>query len=382
MLPWIPDSEFALLDADCKSWLVSLPESLQFTPNALYIRKETSQVGALCALHLMYHQTMCDLYRIGTPALYKLRGAFHFPAEQSKFLSHVQEQLFEHATALARIICVAFRHGAHGLADSWIPTIAYDSCRIMLYYATQLVDPSASNKHSIMEETVKLVRGNIEALKYMRGLFTVADLLSAAAERMLRKVETFSASAALYDCEHSSIDDSTDDYCIWNRNQNVIPDEPYAEQDQNGHTVPGTPVQSTPEYVLNPLSIYRMARKGILEKHAPERQGNTNILSATGQSPFNYEPLSQTHMVTCGRDGNLVGTETDIGDGNRSVSPQTGYEDLLSFFTSDPSGWAWQPSDTAVGSHFESIGLPPWEPTDVGQQPDAWMSIFPEEQQF
>lgn len=362
MMPWLPDSEFALLDADCKSWLSALPESLQFTPNALYIRKETSQVGALCALHLMYHQTMCDLYRIGTPALYKLRGAFHFPAEQSGFLSHVQDQLFEHATALARIISEAHSRGAHGLADSWIPTIAYDSCRIMLYYATQLVDPNAYNKHSIMCETIKLVRGNIEALKYMRRLYTVADLLSAAAESMLEQVETLSASAAL--------------------NQNVIPDDPYAEQDHNEHTVPGTPVQSTPEYVLNPLSIYRMARKGIVEKHAPERQGKTATSITSRQSPYQYISNSRTSTTASGGNINLLSTETDVADGNHPISLRTGYEDLLTFFTSDPSGWAWQPSDTAVDSHFESIGLPPWEPTDVGQQLDAWMSIFSEEQRF
>lgn len=63
--PWLPDSEFAQLDAELRYWYDNLPANLQFTPTTLYIRQETSQVGALCALHYAYHQTMCDLYRIG-----------------------------------------------------------------------------------------------------------------------------------------------------------------------------------------------------------------------------------------------------------------------------------------------------------------------------
>jgi hypothetical protein len=63
--PWLPDSEFARLDAELRHWYDTLPANLQFTPTTLYIRQETSQVGALCALHYAYHQTMCDLYRIG-----------------------------------------------------------------------------------------------------------------------------------------------------------------------------------------------------------------------------------------------------------------------------------------------------------------------------
>lgn len=63
--PWLPDSEFAQLDAELRHWYDNLPANLQFTPTTLYIRQETSQVGALCALHYAYHQTMCDLYRVG-----------------------------------------------------------------------------------------------------------------------------------------------------------------------------------------------------------------------------------------------------------------------------------------------------------------------------
>lgn len=61
-MPWLPDSEFALIDAESRAWYASLPESLKWSESAVYIRKETSQLGALCGLHWMYHQNMCDLY--------------------------------------------------------------------------------------------------------------------------------------------------------------------------------------------------------------------------------------------------------------------------------------------------------------------------------
>jgi hypothetical protein len=78
-LPWLPDSEFATLDSELRRWYESLPTTLEFTPSTIYARKGSSQLGALCVFHCAYHQTMCDLYRIGTPSLYRLRSAFTFP---------------------------------------------------------------------------------------------------------------------------------------------------------------------------------------------------------------------------------------------------------------------------------------------------------------
>lgn len=47
-------------------------------------------------------------------------------------------------------------------------------------------------------------------------------------------------------------------------------------------SIPGSPVQMTPEYFLNPLAIYRMARRSVQEKHAPEE--STSPLSSTASS--------------------------------------------------------------------------------------------------
>ncbi|KAI7212315.1 hypothetical protein KC333_g7185 [Hortaea werneckii] len=277
---------------------------------------------------------MCDLYRIGTPSLYKLRSPFSFPPEQAAYLRHLQSELFQQAKCIAMLAEEALRHGLHGLADSWIPTIVYDSCRIMLYFATQLHDPSSSHGRSLINEVVPLVRSNMEALKKMRSLHSVSELLFNAAERMLNRLG------------------------LQNRGQNVVLDQPYLDQEQDDEqrTAPGTPVQSTPEYVLNPLSIYRMARKSIPEKYAPEKIPSPNTSGQQMSHDVPGDPSSIPAPAATGPDS---------------------FQDILSLFTEDPSRWDWQPSETVVGSHDDSFGLPPWEPFGSEQQLDAWGSVLP-----
>lgn len=177
MVPWDPSSEFATLDIACRAWYESLPASLQFTPNAIYIRKDSSQLGALCVLHCAHYQTICDLYRLGAPALYKLRAAFDFPPEHQVFLRHLQQVLFDAARTLATIIGETARHGTRMLADSWLPTITYDSCRIMVYHLTQILDPRLEDTKSIMMETLPLLQSNINALGAMANLNGIANSL-------------------------------------------------------------------------------------------------------------------------------------------------------------------------------------------------------------
>ncbi|RMY60455.1 hypothetical protein D0865_01516 [Hortaea werneckii] len=351
--PWHPDSEFAQLDSECRAWYSNLPASLLVNPTSIYIRKETSQVGALLALHFMFHQTMCDLYRIGTPSLYKLRSPFSFPPEQAAYLRHLQSELFQQAKCIAMLAEEALRHGLHGLADSWIPTIVYDSCRIMLYFATQLHEPSSSHGRSLINEVVPLVRSNMEALKKMRSLHSVSELLFNAAERMLNRLG------------------------LQNRGQNVVLDQPYLdqEQDEEQRTAPGTPVQSTPEYVLNPLSIYRMARKSIPEKYAPEKIPSPNtsgqpISQDTLEGQIYQKPIPPVNQADSRR------SDPFSNPAPTAMGPDS-FQDVLSLFTEDPLRWDWQPSETVVGSHDDSFGLPPWEPFGSEQQLDAWGSVLP-----
>jgi hypothetical protein len=174
-LPWLHDSEFALLDAELRGWYDSLPTNLEFNTSTIYMRQESSQLGALCVFHCAYHQTMCDLYRIGTPALYKLRSAFRFPPEKSNFQRQLNWALFREARTLAAIIAQALRHGPRIIGDTWLPTIAYDSNRIMLFYLTQISDTTSTTKRELILRTIPYLQSNLRALKAMRALNAVAD---------------------------------------------------------------------------------------------------------------------------------------------------------------------------------------------------------------
>ncbi|KAJ5994259.1 hypothetical protein N7451_009983 [Penicillium sp. IBT 35674x] len=346
MVPWAADSEFAILDRDCRIWYESLPASLQFTPNAIYIRKDSSQLGALCVLHCAHYQTICDLYRLGAPALYKLRAAFDFPPEQHAFLGHLQEVLFDAARALATIIGQTAQHGTRSLADSWLPTITYDSCRIMVYHLTQILDPRAEETKMITAETLPLLKSNIDALKLMGSLSVIANSLCSAAETMFDRSGIGSEVVA----------------------HNSIPDDPYHTGDEDpSESLPGTPVQSAPDYVLNPLSIFRMARKSIPERHAPEK-------ATTSSAPNSAIPESNPDL-----DHSTTGPLTEsqaTGASNEVEFGQASLEELQTLFMSD-LGWTWQPADTAVGSGIEGAGLMPWAGGYSATQAEPWLPVFP-----
>ncbi|KAL4898550.1 fungal-specific transcription factor domain-containing protein [Aspergillus ambiguus] len=353
MVPWDPESEFALLDTDCQVWYESLPASLQFTPNAIYIRKDSSQLGALCVLHCAHYQTICDLYRLGAPALYKLRAAFDFPPEQHGFLRHLQQVLFDAARALATIIGETARHGCRMLADSWLPTITYDSCRIMVYHLTQILDYRMDQTKAVMMETLPLLRSNIDALRKMGYLNAIANTLCSAAETMLDRSGIGSEVVA----------------------QNSVPDDPYqpfGEEDDQSESVPGTPVQSAPDYVLNPLSIFRMARKQIPERHAPEK-------AATSSTPNSARPESNADTDRPSATSTIEDNPTTCLS-NDSETGQSSIEALQTLFMSD-LGWAWQPADTAVGSGIEGAGLLPWAGGYPTTQAEPWLPVFPFPQQ-
>ncbi|KAJ5974699.1 hypothetical protein N7481_011909 [Penicillium waksmanii] len=351
MVPWDPDSEFASLDAECRAWYESLPPSLQFTPNAIYIRKDSSQLGALCVLHCAHYQTICDLYRLGAPALYKLRAAFDFPVDQQKFLKHLQQVLFDAARSLAAIIGETARHGCRMLADSWLPTITYDSCRIMVYHLTQILDPRDANTKLLMTETLPLIRSNVQSLRAMGSINAIAISLSSAAETML---------------ERSGIGSEV-------ISQNIIPDDPYqsfGDSEQTSESLPGTPVQSAPDYVLNPLSIFRMARKSIPERHAPEK-------ATTSSAPNSARPDSVADLdQPLGKNVERGTTYSEEDSG----TDQGNLEELQTLFMSD-LGWAWQPADTAVGSGIDAAGLLPWAGGFPTTQAEPWLPVFPFSQQ-
>lgn len=255
----------------------------------------------------------------------------------------------------------ALRHGPHAIADSWLPTILYDSCKIMLFYLTQLIDPTLESSKALMAETIPHVRNNVKALKIMRSMYAAAIPLSKAADAMLEKVGI----------------DSEEGRC---GSQSFIPDDPYSNNetdDHDGiHSAPGTPAQSAPDYILNPLSIYNLARKSIPEKHAPQRQPQSihpQSCPSTFTRPTPNRESSEQKFYAPPNDQSTIAPElrTEV------IPPdQINFDELQSLFTSDPTGWTWQPAETAVGSRNEAAGLPPWESTSLEGQLDAWLPAF------
>lgn len=175
VLPWLPNSELSTLAADFQAWYSTVPVNMHFTPAAIYTRKESLELGALALVWCTYHQTLCDLYRIAMPALFKIRSPIEFPPEEEKFLRDCQQTCFESAKHVAIVISGAMRHGRHMLADTWMYTIAYDSSRVMLYYLTQVLDSNEEKTKELLKSTTPLLHSNLKALKLMIPMFATAE---------------------------------------------------------------------------------------------------------------------------------------------------------------------------------------------------------------
>lgn len=173
--PWLHDSELNVLAIQFEEWRATLPMSMRFSPAAIYTRKESSQLGGLTLLWCTYHQTLCDLYRIGMPKLFKIRKAVEFPPEQREFLEHCQKTCFEQAQNISITISEALRHGIEMLADTWMCIIAHDCTKVMLHYLTELTDLETESGKLLMKETFPLFRRNIHALKLMIPMIAAAE---------------------------------------------------------------------------------------------------------------------------------------------------------------------------------------------------------------
>jgi hypothetical protein len=137
-------------------------------------------------------------------------------------------------------------------------------------------------------------------------------------------------------------------------------------------SLPGTPIQSAPDYVLNPLSIFRMARKSIPERHAPEKattSSGPNSARPEHNADVNTSPIDQMDKI-----------HTVNAISNEHETNQASLEELQTLFMSD-LGWAWQPADTAVGSGIETAGLLPWAGGYSTTQAEPWLPVFPFPQQ-
>jgi hypothetical protein len=176
-MPWLPESGFSKLEVGLIKWHEELPNSLQFTRTAIYMRKESSQLGGLLLLHWTYHQSLCDLNRIGMPELFKIRCAIHFPPEQSVFQRQVQDRCMEHATEISLIFEEAMKHGVEALADTWLPVIAHDAIRVITHYLLRPQGTVDVKVNQVSKHAVSCLQTNVTALKRMVPMFQLAKPL-------------------------------------------------------------------------------------------------------------------------------------------------------------------------------------------------------------
>jgi hypothetical protein len=183
-------SSFAYLIDDIQSWRRSLPSWLDFSPDNIYIRRESHQLGSFLLVHCMYHHVMCDVHRIALPDLYKHQDPFAFPPQQSEFVAHLQSVCFDHAQQLSVLVSTILQHGVKHFADSILPSFVYNSSRIMLYYIARILDLSKPDAGTIINRTVELVQHNNRALREMTLMYPLAETLCVTTERWLEQVRT------------------------------------------------------------------------------------------------------------------------------------------------------------------------------------------------
>lgn len=150
----------------------------------------------------------------------------------------------------------------------------------------------------------------------------------------------------------------------------------------NRPSIPGSPVQESPENVLNPLAIYRMARTALHEKDS----GISTSLSPSTQSELStavLQPRAQPQHASTeftsndhpqGHQQDRSGQEMYQHDppSHLSVEQIQGYatslrqEDQSSSLGNNPShfpltgsGGAWDPADMAVMDMLNG-GITPW----------------------
>ena len=130
---------------------------------------------------------------------------------------------------------------------------------------------------------------------------------------------------------------------------NIILDDPYLALLERGKAgVPGSPSRSAPDYVLNPLSIFRMARSDIPEGQADSVSTPMPSKDTPSASGMNEMP----ELVPMGRGAH---------DGDAAVMYESveGFAGLDMFFAPD-QGLDWQATEMVVGSGMDGDGLLPW----------------------
>ncbi|CAG8374419.1 unnamed protein product [Penicillium salamii] len=354
--PWDPDSEFQQLKREFVSWKRYLPQNLKWHSGAIWARKESSQLGALTLLWCTYHQTLVDLYRIGMPTLFRIRRIVEFPSEQREFLDDCRRVCFNSAREVSRIIVEASRHGLHALADTWLCIIAHDSTKVMLYYLNHITDSPVALSPSEAEETKVLVNRNLQAIMQMRSLVATAEHCYLSVIKMM-------TAAGLH--PHPA---------------HIFTDDQESPENDEVSSDTQSPIQESPEAVLNPLAIYRMARSALHGKDGRGSASNSPLTSNTTspgtfqsrgmsrfsnhnprvqglQTPSEQDQFQQTSMSRPDRFDTIHAFD-NAPPLPRSEDQSLNYEIFSQYPAFGPSG-SWDPAEMAVMNMLND-GITPW----------------------
>lgn len=173
--PWQSDSEFSALDADMRHWRRTLPDFVEYSPDTIYARLDSNQLGGLMLIHCTYHDSYLELYKISMPVLFGLGGAPEWPPAQQELLQALQADCYFHARQVSRLIAEAAEHDGRLLSDSMLPLFLYDSSRIMLYYAGMLLDRARVDAADRLDEAVAAVTENARLLREMMPMFPISE---------------------------------------------------------------------------------------------------------------------------------------------------------------------------------------------------------------
>lgn len=119
----------------------------------IHAHRDQETLGALFALHLLYHACVSDLTRI-TLAGYNFplaSACAHAPAD---WMLRMQERCLAHAGRVSDLLESGCESGGGALDDSSIPMLAFESTKIQVVYAATLARGRA--------ETTDIVAQNVQ----------------------------------------------------------------------------------------------------------------------------------------------------------------------------------------------------------------------------
>ncbi len=314
-LPWAAGSEFAQLDGMLRAWYDGLAPHLAFTADSVYTRLESAQLGALALLHCTYYNAVLDLYRIAMPELFSLHHAFRFPPEQAPLLHALQARSFRVACDMAAVFSKtieAAQGSARWLADAMTPMFAYNSSRVMLYYLVRLHDPARPDTKALVDETVRNVRSNNRALQLSSATMPIATPLLVTARGWLDKLQSglHRQGTAVTPTAADAVGTAVTETPTTSTRAGTADDDAAATPSNNTRSRASPrshashhhrrrlhdadqddPTTDTPDNVLHPLSLFRLARKTLSEKAYLESTSRASYAGG-GLPPLRDVPAS------------------------------------------------------------------------------------------